>query len=106
MTAPADAARYQRAAHVLWRQFEGGVLLLRAEPSVADVTAHDPTLVSGIGSLLWQLLAEPHTLDELVTAVRDATAPSAPDEATVRTDIAAVLADLETADLVVRAHAA
>lgn len=101
-TAATTEATYRRADDALWRQFEGGLLLLR--PAL-DHPASEPTLVSGIGPLLWSLLDEPRTLAQLVTAVREATGPSAPDDATVRADLATVLATLESARFVVRGHA-
>ncbi len=86
-------ARYQRAPDVLWRRFEGGVLLL-------GPSADEPTLVSGIGPLLWQLLATPHTAAELAGAVRDATGPTAPDHARLHADVGRVLDELAAAGLV------
>jgi hypothetical protein len=77
---------WRRREDALWRRSLDAVI-------VFPVGADDPVTVSGSGAVVWDLLAEPATLDDLVDAlveVYDA------DRATIATDVAALLAQLES----------
>lgn len=79
-----DALVYQRDPSTLWRDAPGGVLLL-----VPD--GDEPVLLSSPGDVVWQLLAQPSTLDELVAILSRHF--SAADDA-VRADLETLVTDL------------
>jgi Coenzyme PQQ synthesis protein D (PqqD) len=82
--------RWCRRADVLERRLPTGVLLL---PVVGD----DVTLLAGTGGRLWSLLTEPRTTGELTAELAR---HYAGDANTIRTDVEAVVAELERGGLV------
>ncbi len=77
--------RWRRDPAVLWRRSLDAALVL---PPAAD----DPLTLAGTGAVLWDLLVEPTSTDDLVAALaaRYRAAPS-----TVAADLGPVLAQLE-----------
>ncbi|HET9441887.1 MAG TPA: PqqD family protein [Acidimicrobiales bacterium] len=54
--------RWQRVGGAVWREVRAGVLVLApGQP--------DPVMLSGTGVMVWDLLAEPASLDELAAAI-------------------------------------
>ena len=84
-------ASYRRAAHVLWRRTADRVLLLPVGDRDAEVTC-----LSGTGVVLWDLLAEQATVDELAAALGGAFGV---DPDVVAVDIRPVLDDLVDREL-------
>lgn len=80
---------YRRSPRAVWRA-STAVL-------VAAVPPNSPTRVVGSAALVWSHLADPITLDELVERLARATGAAG---ATVRGDVAALLAQLEPLGLV------
>jgi hypothetical protein len=78
--ANADAVWRRRAA-VLWRRTLEAVVLLPVE-------GDEVVTLAGTGTEIWELLAEPRTLEALVTVLADA---HAADPAIVATDVEPVL---------------
>jgi hypothetical protein len=85
-------ARWKRRTDVLERRLLGGVLLL-------PVAGDDVTFLGGTGGQMWGLLTERRSTSELADelALR-----YAGDASTIRSDIEAVLAELERGGLVAR----
>lgn len=84
------ALTYRRAPAAVWRSSRQFL--------VAAVPPAPPTRVAGSAGLVWAQLAEPVSLDELVARLlRVATAVPA---VQLRTDVAALLAQLEPLGLV------
>ena len=82
-----DDATWRRRPDVLWRRSLDAVIVLPADVA-------DPLTLAGSAPEVWELLAEPRTLEALVTilAAGGATAPE-----TVRASVEPVLAELERA---------
>ena len=76
--------RFRRRPDVLWRRSLDAVVLL---PAVAE----EPVTLLGTGPELWELLAEPRTLEDLAEVLAGL---HGVDPAVVRADVAPVLADL------------
>jgi hypothetical protein len=74
---------YRRAPHVVWRA--SGYFLVAAVPPAP------PTRIVGSASLVWAQLAEPVTIDALVTRLGGQVAVPAPQ---VRADVDALIAQL------------
>jgi hypothetical protein len=96
------AARFQQRPSALTRTVPGGLLLL-------DAAAHDPfreratpELLSASGPIVWELLGEARTLEEIASLVkgRFGVTTDAPDEGEVQDAIARLLADLNERKLV------
>lgn len=83
MTGPGVA--WWRRADVSWRRSIDAVVLMPAG-------AKDPAALPGTAAAVWDLLAEPATLDELVSALADAYAV---DPAAITGDVVALLERLE-----------
>ncbi|MEZ5145405.1 MAG: PqqD family protein [Acidimicrobiales bacterium] len=77
--------RWRRAPDALWRESPDALIV---KAPVSDV---EPVAVSGAAAHLWDLLAEPHTTDELAEALAEL---HHADADVVRTDIEPVLASL------------
>jgi len=89
---PTDATtRWTRSDQALFRRVPDGVLLLLLPDG-------EPELVTGPGGVLWDLLAEPRTVTELVD---DLAIRYDHDEAVVERDLRQTLDDLRRRDLVV-----
>ncbi len=86
--------RYQRHPEALHRQLEDGVLLLAGRGD-----QDQPVFVEGTGSVLWELLADPWSLDELVAALAEAYGA---DPAEVAAGVAPVLDQLVDEGVVTR----
>lgn len=86
MTEPAAIAEtvWRRRPDVLWRRSLDAVIFLPAG-------LEEPLTLTATGPEIWDLLAEPRTLDALVTVLADV---HHADPAVVRTDIEPVLAQL------------
>jgi hypothetical protein len=84
--APAPGPVWRRCPEVLWRRSLDAVVLL---PPDAD----DPVALPGTGAAVWDLLAEPVTLPDLVATLTDAYGG---DPATIEHDVVALLDRLET----------
>lgn len=82
--------RYRRSAEVLSRRMPDRVLLLAT-------TDEEVVSLSGTGTVLWDLLAEPAATDELAVALASIYGA---DAAVVRRDIEPVLAELAERRLV------
>lgn len=80
----AEAARYRRSLEVLWRRVLDDVVLL---PPGID----EPVLISGPGGLVWELLSDPVSIDEIVDQVV-AVYRAVPDR--VRSDMTVLLDEL------------
>jgi hypothetical protein len=76
--------KYRRASRTVWRHAHGSVLVL-------PMSGHDVMHLTGTGDDLWQLLAEPLTVDQAARRLADIYDRS-PDE--IIQDIAPVLDDL------------
>lgn len=87
---PAPEPRWRRRDTVLWRHGVDVVVLL---PSARA----EPVSLAGTGALVWDLLAEPATLSELVAALAEVYA--APPE-TIARDVAELLETLESMDAI------
>ena len=76
--------RFARATDVLERQCSDCVVLL-------PLRSDEPFMLSGSGGLVWRLLAEPTTLEDLSHVLSEATGAPEP---TVTADLEPVLRDL------------
>lgn len=67
-----------------------------------DLTAPDPRpqVLEGVAAVVWRLLDEPRTAEELVSGILEAYADAEPDR--VRADVTAFLEQLASARLAVR----
>jgi hypothetical protein len=81
-------AVWRRRDDVLWRRTLDAVLLF---PPGAD----EPLTVAGSGALVWDLLAEPATLTELVDALASVYGDDPDTRAVIERDVATLLTDLE-----------
>lgn len=81
----AEGSRYQRNPAVTETEIDGEIFLV--EPETEEVFYLDP-----LGSGLWRLIAEPHSLPEAAT-VYAAAFPDT-DRTTIEADLGAVLSDL------------
>ena len=81
-----DEATWRRRPDVLWRRSLDAVIFL---PAGFD----EPLTLGGSGPEVWELLAEPRTLEALVTILA---AVHAVDPDTIRGDVEPVLARLES----------
>ncbi len=88
-----DAQYWVRRSDVLWRMLLETVVLLRPEGDAPPLT------ISGSGAVVWELLAEPITLEQLSGELASCYTVS-PD--VISRDLIPVLADLEDAALVQR----
>lgn len=79
-----DDATWRRRPDVLWRRSLDAVIFLPAD-------LDDPLTLGGSGPEVWELLAEPRTLEALVTVLA---ALHAVDPDTIRDDVAPILARL------------
>ncbi|MFA5885699.1 MAG: PqqD family protein [Acidimicrobiia bacterium] len=79
--ADARSVVYARRDDVLWRRSLDSVVLL-------PVGADEPVSLPGTGAAVWDLLAEPSTLPELVDALVDVYGG---DPSTIERDVAALL---------------
>jgi hypothetical protein len=80
-----DAPVWRRRGDVLWRRSLDAVILL-------PVGVEEPLTLPGPGAAVWDLLAEPATVAELVAILADAYDE---DSAVVEHDVRALLGDLE-----------
>ena len=76
---------WQRRGDVCWRRTLDAVIII---PSAAD----EPITLPDTGAAVWDLLAEPMTLDELVGTLSDVYGA---DPQTVERDVGALLLELE-----------
>ena len=69
-----------------------------------DLSAHDPRpqVLEGVAAVIWRLLEEPRTEEELVSELLDTFPDAEPDQ--VRTDVDAFLEQLASASLAVKDH--
>lgn len=81
-----DDPVWRRGTDVLWRRSLDAVILLPAE-------ADEPVTLPGTGAAVWDLLAEPATLAQLVA---DLVAIYDGDPSTVAADVTDLLAELES----------
>lgn len=86
-----ESLSYKPAPHVLSQQLEDEIVLLNME-------AEHYYSLDDVGSRVWQLLSEHDTLDAVV---RQMLLEFAADEATLRTDVVTLVAQLQEAGLVV-----
>ena len=82
--------RWQRSTDVVWRQTADRVLLLH-------VDAPEPVVVAGPGPLLWDLLKDPASLEDLAAGLSEAYKMPAE---RIAWDIEPVLAELTRQGLV------
>ena len=93
---PATGARWRRRESVLWRHAIDVVVIL---PAGAD----EPVSLAGTGALVWDLLAEPASLSELVAAFAEVYPD---DPGTIERDVAALLESLASLDAIETTEAA
>lgn len=89
-SAPGAQACLRQRPDVLHRRVGDDVLVLPLDGT-------DPLLLDGIGALIWTLLDQAHTVDELVALLAPAADAAA---GTIRVDVASFLEQLVDADLV------
>lgn len=83
---PDTTVVWRRRDDVLWRRSIDAVVLL-------PVGTSEPVSLPGTGAMVWDLLAEPATLDELVTALAEVYEG---DAATIARDVVDLLVRLES----------
>ncbi len=92
MGAAAGQSRYARAGDVLWRRAGAAVIVL-------PVHGGDVVELGGSGAALWDVLAEPTTVEDAATLLAELFGA---DRSLVAADVAAALADLCRRDVVRR----
>jgi hypothetical protein len=87
-----NRAIWKRRDDACWRRTLDAVILL---PKVAD----EPVMLPDTGAAVWDLLAEPTTLDDLVGTLSDVYSA---DPQTVERDVGALLLELEAHAVIFR----
>ena len=90
---PAADGVWRRRDDALWRRSLDSVI-------VFPVGTDDPVTIGGSGAVVWDLLAEPATLDELVATLAEVYEG---DAASIASDVADLLSQLEALGAIQRA---